>query len=213
MRQENPRLHPNREPAQILTPTPTAFWPIDGHRHRAVGRSARVAATPFSLRPHARRDTHTALTPMMMRAPEEYAKQKSRRPSPRSQSAIIAAAHIRRTRAVHARPAFCCLSRSLLARAGGLVLLDTVMSAQNLSVGRRSAPGSVLSELRQRRSLMSRSKQHCISARPRHQVAFDSYRYGRPDNPDSGHTSPPLFGFRIRLAARGRPEPDRTPEA
>ena len=142
----DPRLHPNREPAQILTPTPTAFWPIDGHRHRAVGRSARVAATPFSLRPHARRDTHTALTPMMMRAPEEYAKQKSRRPSPRSQSAIIAAAHIRRTRAVHARPAFCCLSRSLLARAGGLVLLDTVMSAQNLSVGRRSAPGSVLSD-------------------------------------------------------------------
>ena len=118
----------------------------DGHRHRAVGRSARVAATPFSLRPHARRDTHTALTPMMMRAPEEYAKQKSRRPSPRSQSAIIAAAHIRRTRAVHARPAFCCLSRSLLARAGGLVLLNTVMSAQNLSVGRRSAPGSVLSD-------------------------------------------------------------------
>ena len=142
----DPRLHPNREPAQILTPTPTAFWPIDGHRHRAVGRSARVAATPFSLRPHARRDTHTALTPMMMRAPEEYAKQKSRRPSPRSQSAIIAAAHIRRTRAVHARTAFCCLSRSLLARAGGLVLLDTVMSAQNLSVGRRSAPGSVLSD-------------------------------------------------------------------
>ena len=132
----------------LLTPhtTPTAFWPT-GHRHRAVGRSARVAATPFSLRPRARRDTHTALTPMMMRAPEEYAKQKSRRPSPRSQSAIIAAAHIRRTRAVHARPAFCCLSRSLLARAGGLVLLDTVMSAQNLSVGRRSAPGSVLSEL------------------------------------------------------------------
>ena len=136
---------PKSGTSAILTPTPTAFWPI-GHRHRAVGRSARVAATPFSLRPHARRDTHTALTPMMMRAPEEYAKQKSRRPSPRSQSAIIAAAHIRRTRAVHARPAFCCLSRSLLARAGGLVLLNTVMSAQNLSVGRRSAPGSVLSD-------------------------------------------------------------------
>ena len=64
--------------------------------------------------------------------------------------------------------------------------------------------------VRQRRSLMSRSKQHCVSARPCHQVAFDSYRYGRPDNPDSGHTSPPLFGFRIRLAS-GRP--DRTPEA
>ena len=76
---------PKSGTSAILTPTPTAFWPIDGHRHRAVGRSARVSATPFSLRPHARRDTHTALTPMMMRAPEEYAKQKSRRPSPRSQ--------------------------------------------------------------------------------------------------------------------------------
>ena len=146
----DPRLHPNREPAQILISNADRVLadrrPSAYDIYRAVGRSARVAATPFSLRPRARRDTHTALTPMMMRAPEEYAKQKSRRPSPRSQSAIIAAAHIRRTRAVHARPAFCCLSRSLLARAGGLVLLDTVMSAQNLSVGGRSAPGSVLSD-------------------------------------------------------------------
>ena len=68
--------------------------------------------------------------------------------------------------------------------------------------------------VRQRRSLMSRSKQHCVSARPCHQVAFDSYRYGRPDNPDSGHTSPHFsdfasvspLGTALSLTGRLRPE-------
>ena len=176
---KNPRLHPNREPAQILIsnadrvladrrPSASRRRPLRPRRRHAV-LATTARSQRHSHRSHAHDDASTRGICETKESPTiatiavrhhcgcSHPKDKSRA---RKTSLLLpqqkpARACWRPRTVEHGdeRPKF----------VGGSTICSRVRF------------------VRQRRSLMSRSKQHCVSARPCHQVAFDSYRYGRPD--------------------------------